>query len=125
MTPEDILQISCIKWFRYQYPGLRKMLFAVPNGGKRESRINQYGNRYSPEAQKLERMGVIAGVSDLILLTPRHGFGALCIEMKVGKGRQSLAQQEWELEAISAGNKYVICRSVDEFMNEVNQYLAP
>ena len=125
MTAEDKLQSECLRWFRYQHSNLKKVLFAVPNGGKRESRINQYGNRYSPEAQKLERMGVVAGVSDLILLTPRHGYGALCIEMKVGKGKQSPAQHEWELEAISAGNKYVICRSVDEFMNEVNQYLAP
>jgi len=125
MTPEDKLQSECVRWFRYQFPDLSKMLFAVPNGGKRESRINQYGKRYSPEAQKLERMGVIAGVSDLILLTPHNGFGALCIEMKVGKGRQSPAQQEWELEAISNGNKYVICRNIDEFINEVKQYLAP
>lgn len=124
MTPEDKLQSECVRWFRYQYSDLKKVLFAVPNGGKRESRINQYGNRYSPEAQKLERMGVIAGVSDLILLTPMHGYGALCIEMKVGKGKQSLTQHEWELEAISAGNKYVICRSIDEFMKEVNQYLT-
>ena len=115
MTPEDKLQISCIKWFRYQYPGLRKMLFAIPNGGSRNSL----------EAHKLKMTGVTAGVSDLILLTPRHGYGALCIEMKVGKGKQSMTQHEWELEAISAGNKYVICRSIDEFMCEVNQYLAP
>lgn len=115
MTPEDILQISCIKWFRYQYPGLRKMLFAVPNGGSRNA----------IEAHKLKMTGVTAGVSDLILLTPRHGYGALCIELKAGKGKQSSSQHEWELEAISAGNKYVICRSIDEFMNEVNQYLTP
>ena len=115
MTPEDKLQISCIKWFRYQYPGLMKMLFAVPNGGSRNA----------IEAHKLKMTGVTAGVSDLILLTPMHGYGALCIEMKVGKGKQSLTQHEWELESISAGNKYVICRSIDEFMCEVNQYLAP
>ena len=48
----------------------------------------------------------------------------VAIEMKVGKGKQSLTQHEWELEAISAGNKYVICRSIDEFMKEVNQYLT-
>lgn len=115
MTPEDKLQSECVRWFRYQYHDLKKVLFAVPNGGSRND----------IEAHKLKMTGVVAGVSDLILLTPRHGFGALCIEIKVGNGKQSTSQQEWELEAISAGNQYVICRSIDEFMNEVNQYLAP
>jgi hypothetical protein len=114
MTPEDLLQKSCIKWFRLQYAALSKMLLAVPNGGKRNVR----------EAAKLKSMGVTAGVSDLILLVQRHGYGSLCIELKNGKkGRQSQAQHEWELNAITYVNKYVIWRSVDEFMKEVNEYL--
>ena len=115
MTPEDKLQCECVRWFRYQYSELKKMLFAIPNGGSRNSL----------EAHKLKMTGVTAGVSDLILLTPRHGYGSLCIELKSVNGKQSPSQHEWELEAISAGNKYVICRSIDEFMCEVNQYLAP
>jgi len=90
------------------------MLLAVPNGGSRNLL----------EAAKLKQMGVVAGVADLLLLTPRNGYGCLCIELKDGKrGRQSQAQHEWELAALSAGNKYVICRSVDEFMKEVTAYL--
>lgn len=33
--PESDLQANCIKWFRYQYPALKLLLFAVPNGSKR------------------------------------------------------------------------------------------
>ena len=93
MTAEDRLQISCVKWFRYQYPALAQMLFAIPNGGKRQPKINAYGKRYSPEASKLKQMGVTAGVSDLILLYSKNGYGSLCIELKDGtKGRQSKSQ---------------------------------
>jgi len=114
MTAEDRLQISCVRWFRYQFPDLRKMMIAVPNGGSRNIL----------EAAKLKQMGVVAGVADLLLLTPRNGYGCLCIELKNGKrGRQSPAQHEWELSALSNGNKYVICRSVDEFIHEVTAYL--
>jgi len=115
MTAEDKLQFECVKWFRYQYPELKKLLFAVPNGGSR----NQM------EAHKLKMTGVVAGVSDLILLVQKYncGIGAVCIEMKACKGKQTELQHEWELSAISHGNKYVICRSFDEFKAEIESYL--
>lgn len=114
MTAEDRLQIACVKWFRYQYPALGKMMIAIPNGGSRNL----------IEASKLKQMGVTAGVSDLILLYQNNGYGSLCIELKDGKkGRQSRVQYDWEMNALTLGNKYVICRSVDEFMKEVNEYL--
>ena len=91
------------------------MLFAVANQRKTQSLI---------EGSRMKMIGVTSGVSDLILLTPRNGYGSLCIELKDGKrGRQSPSQHEWELAALSNGNKYVICRNVDEFMKEVTAYL--
>lgn len=111
---EDKLQAACVRWFRLQYPELKLLLFSCPNGGSRNP----------IEAAKLKRTGVVSGVSDLILLTQRKGYGSLCIELKNGKkGIQSENQHQWELAALSAGNKYVICRTFEEFMNEVNQYL--
>lgn len=69
--------------------------------------------------------GVTAGVSDLILLEPRGGYGALCIEMKTGSksSRQSESQKEWQKATEAAGNKYVVCRSLDSFMAEVTKYI--
>ncbi len=129
MTPEDQLQSSCIKWFRSQFPDIGTLMFAVPNGGNRNIR----------EAQKLKLTGVTAGVADLILLIQKHGYGSLCIEIKVKKGdiyringvnhmvkqngTQSANQHEWELIALSHGNKYVICRNVNEFKTAVLDYL--
>ena len=32
-------------------------------------------------------------------------------------------QKQWQEECEANGNKYIICRSVEEFINEVNNYL--
>ena len=113
---EHELQVACVEWFRYQYPRLSKRLFAVPNGGYRDRRT----------AAKLKDEGVISGVSDLILLKPNKHFHALLIEMKVTEkySRQSSEQKEWQKELTSLNEyKYVVCRSIDDFMREVNDYL--
>ena len=89
------------------------MLFAVPNGEERNIIT----------ATKLKRQGVIQGVADLILLVPKKGYASLCIEMKTPKGIQSEHQRTWQRAAEQYRNRYVVCRSLEEFMNEVNSYL--
>ena len=113
---ESILQRACIQWFRLQYPEYALLCFAVPNGGAR-SKI---------EASILKAEGVVAGVADLILLVPRRGYSSLCIEMKTqAKGStQSPSQKRWQHAAESAGNKYVVVRSIEEFIKIVNEYLG-
>lgn len=71
----------------------------------------------------MKREGQVAGVSDLILLIPNSQYSALCIEMKAGRGQQTDLQQEFQQAAESVGNKYVVCRSFDEFRNEISEYL--
>ena len=110
---ESQIQHSCLTWFEHQYPSLSKLLFAVPNGGKRDSKTGA----------RMKYEGVKKGVADLILLLPKKGFASLCIEMKAPEGKQSEHQMAWQLHAEKAGNKYVICYSLTEFMNEVNKYL--
>lgn len=110
---ESKMQQNCVLWFRMQYPELAPLLFAVPNGGKRTI----------IEAQILKREGVMSGVADLILLVPRHGYASLCIEMKTKDGKQSSAQKEWQKKAETHGNKYLVVRSVDEFVFVVRAYL--
>lgn len=114
MKGEAGLQSSCIEWFRLQFPKLEPLLFAIPNGGWRNK----------IEAANLKRQGVRAGVADLILLFPKGGHGSLCIEMKYKKGRQQESQKDWQRIAEAAGNKYVVCRTLDEFMREVKNYLG-
>lgn len=111
---EHQIQCACVQWFHYQHPGLRHNLFAVPNGGRRDK----------VTAAKLKAEGVLAGVADLILLKSNSRYGALLIEMKTRKGRQADTQREWQRRIEADGYKYVVCRSVDDFMREVNAYIS-
>lgn len=113
MKREAQLQEACITIFRYQFPKLSKMLIHVPNGGSRNI----------VEAANMKKQGVVAGVSDLLLLVPRGGYGCLCIEMKTKDGKQSDYQKQWQIESENANNKYVVCRTVEHFIDEVKNYL--
>lgn len=111
---EHQIQCTCVRWFSYQYPELHGRLFAVPNGGRRDETT----------AAKLKAEGVVAGVADLILLRRNRDYGALLIEMKTPTGRQSDLQKKWQFTLCSENEyKYVVCRSLDDFINEVNDYL--
>ena len=43
--------------------------------------------------------------------------------MKQPNGRQQDSQKEWQKAVESVGNKYVVCRSLEEFIAEVTDYL--
>lgn len=110
---ESQIQHDCLTWFRLQYPNLALLLFAVPNGGRRDKKTGA----------RMKYEGVLKGVSDLILLIPKKGYASLCIEMKTPKGIQSEEQRKWQREAERCRNRYVVCRSIEEFMKAVNEYL--
>ncbi len=110
---EHRIQCTCVRWFRLQYPQLKGVLFAIPNGGSRNK----------AEAARMKAEGITAGVADLILLKSNRFYGALCLEMKTESGIQSETQKHWQHVAESTGNKYVICRSLDDFIREIKNYL--
>lgn len=110
---ESRIQQACVKWFRYQFPHFARLLFAVPNGGARNA----------VTAAILKGEGVVAGVADLLLLVPNRHYHGLCIEMKTRTGRQSDNQKEWQKEVESQGYKYIVCRNVDSFIEDVTGYL--
>ncbi len=123
---EHDIQVQCVDWFRFQHSRIANLLFAVPNGEKRETvtKMTKYGVKsWCPSGQRLKEEGAVSGVADLILLQKNSLYGALLIEMKTPKGKQSDEQKEWQARAESAGYKYVVCRSLDEFMYEVQNYL--
>lgn len=110
---EDNIQIACVLWFQAQFPKLARLLHHSPNGGKR--------TRY--EAMEFKRMGTRAGFPDLILCFPAKGYHALFVEMKTKTGRQQPTQKQMQRDLEWAGYKYVICRSLDDFMSKINGYL--
>lgn len=110
---EDQLQKACVRWFDLQYPKLSKYLVCVPNGGKRNA----------IEAAKLKQMGVRAGFPDLILLVSNRFYPFMGIELKARKGRQSEHQKEYEREFGRIGARYVVVRSLEEFIDTVKAYM--
>tara|TARA_R110000851_G_scaffold51794_2_gene122678 strand:+ start:295 stop:639 length:345 start_codon:yes stop_codon:yes gene_type:complete len=103
---EDALQQLCYMWFHNTYPNLRGLLFHVPNGG----------SRHVLEAVKMKKIGVVAGVADLLFLWNGKCY---CLELKTATGRQSKKQQDWQNLVQKNGMVYLIIRNVNEFQTSV------
>ena len=118
--PEAQIQKEFILWTRSQktlkkYPLLRKLLFAVPNGGYRSPKT----------ASDMNAEGVEKGVSDILFLAPSFGkFHYLALEFKAPKGRQSDNQKDFEHEVDQIGGIYQLCYSVDEAKSLIAWYYA-
>lgn len=65
------------------------------------------------------------GGGDLILLYPSGGFHSLCIEFKTPSksSRQTPTQKEWQALAEAHGNKYIVCRSLEDFQQVIRAYI--
>lgn len=114
-TTESQQQIALFQWvgisFR-KYPQL-KLLYHIPNGGKRDVRV----------AAKLKREGTKPGVLDIHLPVARQGFHSLYIEMKVGSNKLTKLQQDFKRMAESEGNLCVVCYSWVEAKDALEGYL--
>lgn len=111
---ESRIQCACVNWFKLQFPRLAPLLFAVPNGGARSAVTGAI----------LKAEGVTRGVADLLLLVPVRKYHGLCIEMKTAKGRQSASQKAWEKAVTRQGYKYIVCRSLEQFIQEMKIYFT-
>ncbi len=74
--------------------------FHPPNGGERSAFVNRQGKRVSLEGGRLARMGVKAGVSDFILVSPPIAQ-LHALELK-RKGEKPSDEQDAFLEAVRA-----------------------
>ena len=111
---EACIQTEFFNLVSLYFPNIpEKLIFAVPNGGSRHAR----------EAANLKRQGVKPGVSDVIVLIPKKGFASLCLEFKIKTGKQSDHQKEFQRQAESCQNKYVIVRSAMQAIEELRKYL--
>jgi len=124
---EHELQKACVNWFGHQYPHLKDLLIAIPNGGKRHVKT----------AAKLKAEGVKAGVPDLFLAAPvgykveangrkiiEHLSAGLWIEMKTPKGVIRDSQQKYLDRLSEFGYSTVVCRSFEEFTKSIETYLG-
>lgn len=108
-------QETLFQWVGYQqrkYPEL-KLLYHIPNGGKRDVRT----------AVSLKRQGVKAGVPDLHLPVARGGYHGLYIELKVGSNKATNYQKEWLAELTKQGYLAVVCYGWQEAAEQLVNYL--
>lgn len=121
---EDAAQAALFQWRAYavaQYPEL-KLMFAVPNGGKR-SIIT---------ASILKRTGVRKGVPDVWLPCQREkiidgircNMSGVVIEMKAPLGYVTPDQKWWLAELNKAGWLAVVCHEWTEARDIIINYLA-
>jgi len=101
---EDNIQKAIVRYFRLTHP--KDLIFAIPNGGNRDVRTGAI----------LKATGVLAGVSDLIVIMQNR---ILFIEVKTKTGRQQQTQKDFQINVERLGFEYYIVRSLDEFINLV------
>lgn len=78
----------------------------TPNGGKRNAR----------EAARLKRMGVKAGVPDIVIF---RGCTPYFIELKSPKGRETPTQITMNNDLRSNGIEVALCKSLDEVITQL------
>ena len=106
---ESDIQISCVKWFKMQYP--RYVIFAVPNGGTRDRK----------EMIWMLREGILPGAADLIICGDNGKI--LFVEMKTKTGKQSKNQKNFEEKVTKLGFQYIVCRSLEDFIKAVRAWV--
>jgi hypothetical protein len=85
----------------------KMIIFSVPNDSKDKK-----------EAIRKKATGLLAGVSDLILLV--NGC-CIFIEIKTEEGKQSENQKIFQMQVETQGFKYIIIRSLEDFKKILEQ----
>ena len=112
---EDDIQCAIIEWAdrqKHSVPAL-ELLFHTPNGGSRNV----------IEAAKFKRMGVRAGVPDLMLPVPRQGYAGLCIDLKRPGEKLRETQETWRDNLVSVGWKHAVHSDPAAAIAEIRRYL--
>jgi hypothetical protein len=110
---ESDLQKSFIKEFDFRYPDI--MAIHIPNEGKRSV----------VEGAKLKAMGLRRGVSDILVLAVRGGYGGLFVELKRNsKEKPSKEQKEFISYANENGYLSICDYDVVRLLKLTSDYLA-
>lgn len=109
---ESTEQITFIARVRHFHPNV--LVFAIPNGGKRDAR----------EAARLKHEGVVAGVPDLMVALTKPPYSGLFIELKrTDGGRVSEAQKLIHDKLRKAGYLVVVAYGVEDAYSAFLDYV--
>lgn len=110
--PEYAIQVSIVEWIR-RHVELRDHIFSIPNEGRRDLR---FGNR-------LSRMGLCKGASDLMLAIPSRNYHGLFIEIKSIDGKLTPEQKEFINHRNDKGYFAKDVHSIDEAIKLIRWYM--
>jgi hypothetical protein len=109
LSSENKIQQEIIMYFRNNYclkhHSPRCAIFSVPND-----------SRDAKEQIRKIATGLMAGVSDLIVLQPNR---TVFVEVKIETGRQSDKQKDFQQRVEALGFEYLIVRSLEEFKQKL------
>lgn len=113
-SDEFTLQCACISWLRNSWPGLRNKFTATVGGARLANGPKSY--------KKLEMMGYLKGVPDVLIFLARGPYHGLCVEFKTPTGKFQPNQREVH-EALRDEN-YLVCvvRDQIDFRDIVDAY---
>jgi len=111
---EHQIQKAFFHWLRLKMRGVYDVAYAIPNGGQRHIAV----------AAKLKAEGVKAGVPDICIPIARHGFNALYIELKTGKGKATPGQVDFMDKLTQCNNLTVLCRGLDAAIDAIEGYMG-
>ena len=112
---EQSIQRQCVAWFRMQYRNI--IITSIRN----EAQYSESQKHYGALAN---RAGRHKGIADLLVMAPRHGYGALFVELKTPKGKQSPEQLVFAAYCVNNGYMYALARNIDEFQTIITEYLS-
>lgn len=111
---ESVEQQNLFRWAAVRWPKEMRLLYHVPNEGKR-SRAN---------GARLKAEGLRAGVPDINLDVARGEYHGLRIEMKRRRGGRVSPEQAAWLEALrEQGYAAVVAYGWEEAADEIEKYL--
>ncbi len=114
---ESNIQQKCVEWFKYSFP--KQVIASFPNGVFISGTPVQRAKRWNI----LKKEGAMLGMPDLIICIPSDKYHALFIEMKTSKGVLSDSQKSTHKILEDSGYCVKVCRSLDEFIQSVHNYL--
>lgn len=100
---EEQLQVECFEWFWNNFQDQRRMLWHNNNNAHNAIAGN-----------KNKARGVVKGVADFTLVA---SFMVVFIEIKIGTGKQSTEQVDFQNKVIQRGHQYHLIYSFVEFKN--------
>lgn len=115
-SSEAIQQKMVIEWCEWNSNRFEelKWIFHCPNEAKRSPRLGA----------ELKRLGMRAGIPDLLLLAPKGKYIGLAIEMKYGKNKCTREQIKWLEWLHKQGYKCEVCWSSEEAIEVIKNYLG-